>query len=172
MTTSIDEFEVTLNMVETYDGVGPNRKKKLNFILFDTTVTRPSGKYAVGRKRDDTSTLTIEPGQSRIINIKLSDEWRWTFASNPLHVREGDARDYQVQASSTDKILKILCKHSNADPRLGQDDKLDFAVLLEQHQGRAVRIVIDPITENPPPEIGGGGGGGGPTPNTTPLPIA
>lgn len=174
MPTSIDEFHVDMNMVVTEETDNNGKKtKKLTFTLSDDiTANKPKG--GSGKKGDKTSTLVVEKGKERYLNVKLSDEWEWSFADPPLKVVDGDARDYIVQPGANKKNLRILCKPSNGDPVKGQDDKLDFIVILKQREGRDVRIDIDPITENPPPEIGPGGKKDDPgiAPNANPLPIA
>ncbi|MFM5895257.1 MAG: hypothetical protein ACKOQM_12615 [Novosphingobium sp.] len=156
-TAATDEFTVMLSMMATPDD--PKAKhRKLSFTLQDKTPNpamdaQGKKKVVVGNKEDKTATLTIAPGEERYINVRLSDMWSWTFADEPLSVQLGDARNYVVVSKSKSEI-RIWCKPTHADPMVGQDDKLDFSVLLDQHEGRSVLVTIDPVTENPPPTHG------------------
>ena len=152
-TTAVDEFFVELNM-EVSPFVSTAKNRKLSFTLKDLNTAPKPPKTAVGRKlTDNTATLTVAPGEERKITINLSNDWDWTFSDDPMTVRLGDTRHYTV-INKGEKSITILCKPTNTDPKVGQDDKLDLSVWLAQHPGRDVLVTIDPVTENPPPTHG------------------
>lgn len=156
---NVDTFEIEFNM--------DPRGKCLTFTLEDSDKTKPG----TGRKPDGTATLSVPANTRRIFKINLSDDWEWAFATDPVHVTDGDNRHYGVRTSANNKSIEIHARPTGKNPgpgEDGQDDKLDFVVVLKQRQGqgRDVTVRIDPITENPPP------GGNRPQPTGGPAPLA
>jgi len=154
---NVDAFEIEFNM--------DPRGRRLTFTLEDFDRTKPG----TGRKLDGTATLSVPANTRRIFKINLSNDWDWEFAAEPVEVTAGDNRHYGVRTSANNKSIEIHARPTGKNPgpgEDGQDDKLDFVVVLKQRQGRDVTVRIDPITENPPP------GGNRPQPTGGPAPLA
>ena len=137
-----------------------NKRAKVVFNL------KPAGKYLkvvmsdpdltgiIDGNADSGYYLRIDPGEHWLITMTLSEDWHWTFDTNPISFkRQGHSNYYKLISQSAQQVV-FEAKSKHASARIPawpfEDHPFNLYVLMNQSAETTYPVTIDPDVKNPP----------------------